>query len=154
MNHEDARRLLDRVGVVTQACDLDLLVFFARHPRALLTSEQLAAWLGYELKQIAGSLEMLLDAGLLTRTQNPTHAARMYVFVAGDSSDTWVPTLLELASTRAGRLAVKEELSRRTSKDTDGPLGHVGRPTRAATTRPRALVVRRQSDETSGSKAG
>ncbi|MCA1585175.1 MAG: hypothetical protein LC791_10545 [Acidobacteria bacterium] len=131
VNREDGRQLLDRIGVLKHACDVDLLVFFARHPRSLLTSEQLAAWLGYELKQIAASLEMLLDAGLLTRTQNPTHAARMFIFVVGDSSDDWVPPLLKLASTRAGRLAVKEELSRRASKDTDGPVGHAARQTRA-----------------------
>lgn len=153
MNRDDARRLLDRIGVLKHACDVDLLVFFARHPRTLLTSEQLAAWLGYELKQIAASLEMLLDAGLLTRSQNRTHAARMYVFVVGDSSDDWVPALLKLASTRAGRLAVKEELSRRAPKDTAGPVGHAARHTRA-TTRPRPFVVRRQPDETAGTKVG
>ncbi|MFN2447459.1 MAG: hypothetical protein ABR606_17975 [Vicinamibacterales bacterium] len=153
VNREDARRVLDRIGGLKHACDLDLLVFFARHPRTLLTSEQLAAWLGYELNQIAESLEMLLGAGLLTRTQNPTHAARMYVFVVGDSSNDWVPPLMTLASTRAGRLAVREELSRRASKDTDGPVGHADRQTRART-RLRPFVVRRQPDETSGTKVG
>jgi hypothetical protein len=86
VSRDDAHLLLDRIGVLKPACDLDLLVFFARHPRALLTSEQLAAWLGYELKQIAESLEVLLEAGLLARTQNPTHAARMYVFSIGGST--------------------------------------------------------------------
>lgn len=150
MNHEDARRLLDRIGVLKHACDLDLLVFFARHPRALVTSEQLAAWLGYELKQIAESLDMLLDAGLLTRTQNPAHAARLYVFIVGGSDGEWVPTLLKLVSTRAGRLAVIEELSRRAPKGTNGP---VARQTRA-TASPRPFVVRRQTDNPSGAKAG
>jgi hypothetical protein len=32
----------------TRPCDLDLLIFFARHPRILLASEQLAVLLGYE----------------------------------------------------------------------------------------------------------
>ena len=149
MNREDVRQLLDRIGVLRHTCDLDLLMFFARHPRTLLTSEQLAAWLGYDLKEIAGSLEMLLEAGLLTRTQNPAHAARMYVFVVGGSSDNWVPPLLKLASTRAGRLVVKEELSRRASKDTVRPVGNA-----AAIARPRPFVVRCQPDEASGSKAG
>lgn len=121
MNREDARRLLDRIGMLKHACDLDLLVFFARHPRALVTSEQLAAWLGYEPRQIGGSLEILLEAGLLTRSQNPTHAARMYVFVVGGSGD-WLPTLLKLVSTRAGRLVAKEELSRRSPKETNGSV--------------------------------
>lgn len=151
MNREDASRLLDRIGVLKHACDLDLLVFFARHPRTLLTSEQLAAWLGYELKQIAESLDMFLEAGLLTRTQNPAHAARMYSFVVRDSSDDWVPPLVTLASTRAGRLAVREELSRRASADAADPLGRDARQRRAAT---RPFVVRRQSNATSGAKVG
>lgn len=150
MNHEDTCRLLDRIGVLKRPCDVDLLVFFARHPRALLTSEQLAAWLGYELKQIAESLETLLDAGLLTRTQNPAHAARMYVFVVGASNGDWVPTLLKLVSTRSGRLAVKEELSRRAPKESNGPTARHMR----ATTPARPFVVRRQSDNRSGAKAG
>jgi hypothetical protein len=152
VNREEASRLLDQIGVLRHACDLDLLVFFARHPRTLLTSEQLAAWLGYELKQIAASLEMLLQTGLLTRTQNPTHAARMYLFVVGESSDNWVPTLLKLASSRAGRLALKEELSGRASKDADGPVRDA-REGQAAP-RPRPFVVRRSSKETSAAKAG
>jgi hypothetical protein len=72
MKHEDAERLLKRVALLRHPCDLDLLVFFARHPRALITSEQLAVWLGYELKQIADSLEVLLNADVLTRAQNPS----------------------------------------------------------------------------------
>jgi hypothetical protein len=153
MDSEDARRLLDRIGVLKHACDLDLLMFFARHPRALLTSEQLAAWLGYELKQIAESLEMLLEVGLLTRTQNPTHAARMYVFVGENSFDDWVPPLLKAASTRAGRLAVRKELERRASTtEADGPVGRATRQQAASRARP--FVVRRPSIEISGAKAG
>jgi hypothetical protein len=152
VNREDARRLLDRIGMFTHACDVDLLVFFARHPRTLLTSEQLAAWLGYELKQITESLEMLLEAGLLTRTENPPHAARMYLFVGGGSSGEWLPGLLKLVSTRAGRLAVRDELSRRAPKETAGPVGPAARQTRA-TTRARPFMVRRQS-EISRAKAG
>jgi hypothetical protein len=78
MKHEDADRLLDRIGMLRHPCDLDLLLFVARHPRTLITSKQIAAWLGYELKQIADSLEVLLEGGLRTRRQNPTHAARRY----------------------------------------------------------------------------
>jgi hypothetical protein len=150
VNHEDAWRLLDRIGALKHTCDLDLLVFFARHPRALVTSEQLASWLGYELKRIAQSLDVLLDAGLLTRTQNPAHAARMYVFVVGGSNGDLVPTLLKFVSTRGGRLAVKEELSRRAAKESKGPAA---RHTRA-TAPSRPFVVRRQSDHPSGAKAG
>ena len=112
MTHEDARRLLDRIGVLNNACDLDLLVFFARHPRSLLASESLASFLGYDLKQIADSLETLLAAGLLTRTQTTAHAARLYVFALEATNGDWLPPLVERASTREGRLALRQALPR------------------------------------------
>ena len=117
MRHEDAHRLLDRIGVLRHACDLDLLLFFARHPRSLLASESLAAFLGYDLKEIADSLEILLNAGLLTREQTSAHAARLYVFMISDadggSANGWLPSLITMASTREGRLALRQALMRR-----------------------------------------
>lgn len=151
MNHEEARRLLDRIGMLRHPCDLDLLLFFARHPRTLITSEQLANWLGYELKQIADSLEVLLEGGLLTRTQNPTHAARMYVFAIRGTSGGWLPSLLEVASTRQGRLALIAALSESTQEGAGDP---VARRTRNTTTGRRPFVVRRKADATPGTKAG
>jgi hypothetical protein len=132
MNLEDIPPLLDRIGLLRHPCDLDLLLFFARHPRTLITSEQLAVWLGYELKQIADSLEILLDGGLLTRTQNPTHAARMYVFSVGGAPGGWLPSLLKLASTRQGRLAAIQALSRHTPKGAGGPVARRARDMAAA----------------------
>lgn len=77
-----------------------------------MASEQLAALMGYGLQQTAESLDRLLRAELLsTRTQSPTHAARMYVFAAGTNAE-WLPPLLELASTRHGRLAMRRVLAR------------------------------------------
>ena len=151
MTHE-AQRLLERVGVLRHPCDLDLLLFFSRHPRALITSEQLAVWLGHELKQIADSLDVLLNAGVLTRTQNPTHAARRYVFNIGGTSGGWLPSLLALASTREGRLAIVEVLSRRAPKQTDGPTSR--RAGTALTSRPRPVVVRRSRDRDPDARAG
>jgi hypothetical protein len=39
MNQDDARRLLDRVAILRHASDLDLVLFFARHPHTLLAPE-------------------------------------------------------------------------------------------------------------------
>jgi hypothetical protein len=113
-------------------------VFFARHPRALLASEQLAAYIGHSLQQIAESLEVLVNLGVLSRTANSTHAARMYVFSA-DGSPVAAPTsLLEFVSTREGRLAVKRELLSRSSngargagpgEESDGHVQTGARPT-------------------------
>ena len=152
MNRDNVDRLLDQIGVLRHPCDLDLLLFFARHPRTLLTSEQLATWLGYESKRIAESLEILLAAGFLTRTQNPTHAARMYVFDINVTGG-WLPPLLELTSTREGLLSMKEALTARVPNDVSGPIarGLVATP---AKRHPRPFVVRRKSDAARNVKAG
>jgi hypothetical protein len=144
MKSEDAQRLLERVGVLRHPCDLDLLMFFARHPRAIITSEQLAAWLGYELKQIADSLEVLLNAEVLTRTQNPTHAARMYVLNIGGTSGGWLPSLLAWAATREGRLAMMAILSRRATNHP--PARHTSSD--GVTQRLRPVVVGRTAHQT------
>ena len=114
-------RLLDRVGVLKTACDLDLLLFFHRHPRTLLTSEDLAAFVGYDLQQIARSLDTLISGGLMSRSQNRTHAARMYVLKDPDGTGPaggWLPSLLRLAETRQGRAAVLAALQ---ARDAGGP---------------------------------
>jgi hypothetical protein len=152
MSPSSAEEFLNRTGFLKHSCDLDLLVFFARHPHALVTSEQLAPWLGYELSQVADSLEVLMRAGLLTRTQNPAHAARLYVLDITTGGD-WFPEFLALASTRAGRLAMREALSHRASNALKTPDARVARPV-GASRRPRPFVVRRSSDDRSGVKAG
>lgn len=103
-------RLLSRAPVVRSACDLDLLVFLHRHPRILLTSEQLATFVGYDIKEIAKSLEAFLEAGLLERTQNPMHAARMYLLVLTGPRHDGVRDILKLASTHHGQAALLEAL--------------------------------------------
>jgi hypothetical protein len=117
-HEEHARQLLVRVGVLRHPCDLDLLIFFARHPRTLMTSEQLAALMGYGLQQTAESRDMLLKAELITRTLSPARAARMYVFADG-TEHGWLPPLLEFASTRHGRLAMRRVLARLPARHTN-----------------------------------
>ena len=122
MKSADVRRLIDD-GLLRHPCDLDLLLFFVRHPRSLLTSESLAAFLGYEIRQIAESLEVLLSAGLVKRTQTPAHAARLYVLAADTHGDGWLPSLLALASTRPGRLALREALAPRRPREKERTEG-------------------------------
>lgn len=97
------RQLLVRTPLIQGACELDLLVFLHRHPRTLLTNEQLAAFVGYDMKHVAKSIESFIDAGLLERTQNPMHAARMYVLVLTGPQGGGLTELLEQASTHQGR---------------------------------------------------
>src|SRR5256886_11384612 len=63
--------LLDRIECLRHPCDLDLLLFFSRHPRAYLITERLAEYVGYELPQVAQSLETVITAGLLRRSPDP-----------------------------------------------------------------------------------
>ena len=102
-NKKDLQRLLACIPVITGPCELDLLVFFYRHPRSILTNEQLAALVGYDTKQIAHAIEAFIGAGLLERTQTSMHAARMYVLAPEGPQLGGFKTLLDLASTRQGR---------------------------------------------------
>jgi hypothetical protein len=61
-----AVQLVEAAGL-RDACDLDLLLFFSGHPRVVLISEQLAAYVGYDLVEVARALDLLLGAGLLCR---------------------------------------------------------------------------------------
>jgi hypothetical protein len=108
---DDARALLDRIPELQRPCDLDLLMFFAKHPRTLIAGEQLAQLLGYQLSEIARSRDVLLAAGFLTRIHNPTRRPRLYVFATGDEDGRSVPALVALASTREGRLALRQVLA-------------------------------------------
>ena len=62
------------------------------------------------MKQVAQSLDTFIEAGLLERTQNPTHAARMYLLQLDGPQGGGFKTLLELASTREGRRVILEHL--------------------------------------------
>ncbi|MCS6302655.1 MAG: hypothetical protein H8K07_03175 [Nitrospira sp.] len=121
----EIRRLLEQTAVIQSACDLDLLVFLRRHPRTLLTSEQLAGFVGYPLKNIAQALDTFIEAGLLGRTaQQSAHAARMFLLLLDGPQGGGVEALLELASTRQGRRAILEALNGSDS----GPKQQLGTP--------------------------
>ena len=107
---DPARTLLERLPALKRPCDLDLLVFFAQHPRTLMSSEQLARLLGYPIKEIARSLDALIAADFLTRTQNPVRPARMYVFATGGANGGSLSAVVACASTREGRLALRRAL--------------------------------------------
>ena len=151
MTQDEATSLIERADIFGLACDLDLLLFFAGHPRSLLASEWLASYLGYELKQIADSLEVLLAAGLIKRTQSAAHPARLYVLVVESVNDQWLPPLLEMASTRQGRAMLKKALAQRSTEGTGGPgaatrvetIGKTVSPSFLVRGDARGMVVRR-----------
>jgi hypothetical protein len=118
---EEVKRLVAGVPAIQTACDLDLLVFLYRHPRALLTTEQLAGFAGYHLKNIAQALDALIEAGLLERTaQQSAHAARMFVLLLDGPDRAAARALLGLASTRRGRESILQVLNARAPPTSGG----------------------------------
>ena len=108
----EEQRLLARTPVIQSACDLDLLVFLHRHPRMLLTTEQLARFVGYDLKDIAKALEAFIEAGLLRRTaQQSAHAAGLFLLLLDGPQGPGLSALLEMVSTREGRERIIEALN-------------------------------------------
>jgi hypothetical protein len=101
--HDEAKLLLARTPVIRGACELDLLRFLQRHPRTLLTSEQIAVFVGYDMKQVAKSIDLFIEAGLLGRTKNRLHAARMYSLVLNGQQGDGITALLELVGSKQGR---------------------------------------------------
>lgn len=95
--------MLERLRGVRHPCDLDLLLFFYRHPRTLLTGERLVSYLGHDREQVAKSLDGLIEAGLLTRSQNPSHTARLYILELDALPGGLLSSFLKLAATRQGR---------------------------------------------------
>lgn len=108
-----AKQLLADAPVIRNVCDLDLLVFLHRHPRTLLTSEQLAAFVGYDMQQVVKVLDAFVEAGILERIQSSTHAARMYLLSLNGPLGGGLKPLLDLASTREGRRKILEALNGR-----------------------------------------
>jgi hypothetical protein len=106
-----AVHLIEAAGL-QDACDLDLLLFFSRHPRVVLSSEQLAVYVGYELARVARSLDLLLGAGLLKRTLNQGAPGRMYVLEV-DHAEEWLGPLRRVCATPDGRNALKTLLKQR-----------------------------------------
>lgn len=109
---ELTKRLVAATPVIRNACHLDLMGFLHRHPRTLLTSEQLAGFVGYSPKEIAGALDAFIAAGLVERTaQQSIHAARLFVLLLDGPRGGGVRALLELAATRQGRQGILEVLN-------------------------------------------
>ena len=94
---------------------LDLVLFFSRHPRTLISSEELARFVGYDRHRTARSLDSLIAGEIVRRSQNDGHAARMYVVETVGPAGGWLPSLLSAASTREGRAAVIGVLATRSA---------------------------------------
>jgi len=123
MDTQDLGSLLDRIGAIREACDLDLLLFFHRHPRALLTGENLAVSLGYNRERIEDSIERLIEAGLLTRSQNPARAPRLYVLELDGVPGELLSSLARITATHEGRQDAMRRLGSPPDRAQSGPSG-------------------------------
>jgi hypothetical protein len=110
-NLKEIKQLLARVQVIRAPCELDLLLFLYRHPRALLTNERLAALVGYEPKQVDKATDEFIVARLLQRTHNAKHTSRMYLLDLHGEYEEDLIAILRLASTRQGRVDILEVLN-------------------------------------------
>src|SRR5262245_41234511 len=123
MQRRRFERLLGDLRILRHPCALDLLLFFRRHPRVILSGDRLAAYVGYDLNQLTCSLDVLADAGLLERSQSPTHAAPLYVMKIPEIG--WLASLLDMASTREGRDQLIQAMKRPSARErTDHPTEH------------------------------
>jgi hypothetical protein len=102
------------LDLLARPCELDLLIFFSRHPRALLTLDDLVSHVGYDIQQLSVARDVLRSAGLLTwsksKLDDSAPAFRLYQL----TPDTWddvLPAFLWVATTAAGRRALRRALS-------------------------------------------
>jgi len=80
-----------------------------------VTGEHVADAVGYDLKSVAGSLDSFVLAGLLTRKLSRTDGPGLYVFAVGRPAAGPLASLLQLASSRPGRLEILDALASRVS---------------------------------------
>ena len=108
MERPDIERLF-AAGGLQHPCDLDLVLFFRRHPDTLITSEQLAKFVGHDLRQVGRSLDVLVERQVVLRSPNPTHVARRYR-LAPIAQREWLHRLLRIADTLEGRRELRQLL--------------------------------------------
>jgi hypothetical protein len=100
--------------VLASPCDLDVLLFVHRHPRALLGLDDLARGAGYSVREVRASIEALTAAGLVAcakrTSEDHTSSTVFYEFTPG-TWDAIVPTLLWVASSADGRRVLRRALS-------------------------------------------
>jgi hypothetical protein len=126
------RSMLDRVRCIRCACDLDLLLFFHRHPCSLLASDRIFAHLGYAFQQAALSLDGLVDSGVLTRSRGRSGAACLYVLETRGLGGDALSSLLRIAATPAGRQGLMRLLKSGSGEHVASPGGRMSADRSAA----------------------
>ena len=108
--HVATRALFQRL---MHPCDLELLVYFSRHPACVLTRTDLAHAVGHDVRQITASLDGLAAAKLLRYSQAASSTAQAPVESYRLTPGLWtevLPALLRLASSAEGRQRLYQAL--------------------------------------------
>jgi hypothetical protein len=109
-----ARHARALLGLLEHPCDLDLIVFFSRHPRALLTLHDVAARVGYGEDQVRAGVDTLQRAGLLTWSKGGSDEsgsdARLFQLMPGAWADI-LPAFLWVARSVEGRRTLRRALT-------------------------------------------
>jgi hypothetical protein len=97
-------------------CDLDVLTFAQRHPRALLTIDDIARAVGRDADAVRVSIEALTVAGLVApvkiRCEAPDVGVLFYEFSPG-SWDAILAALCWVTASAEGRRVLRDALLRR-----------------------------------------
>lgn len=106
MGHPSLTELTAFLEALDSPCDLDVLMFFHRHPRVFLTTADLAQAIGYDRAEIDRSIKGLIRARLVKSVGPGREAtARLYELTPGRWVDL-LSRLLWVASTPDGRRAL------------------------------------------------
>ena len=102
------------LSLLEHPCDLDLIVFFSRHPRALLTLHDVAARVGYGEDQVRAGVDTLQRAGLLTWSKGGPDQrgsdARLFELTPGAWAEI-LPAFLWVARSVDGRRTLRRALT-------------------------------------------
>jgi hypothetical protein len=105
-------------------CDLDVLIFFLRHPSVLLTVDDLASRVGYDVHDVGASIEVLIAKGLLEyskeRAESRQSEAVLYRFMLRRWDAIRGP-LLWLASSADGRRSLRRALTHNEQRQSQQP---------------------------------
>ena len=105
----------------------DVLVFLHRHRTTLLSAEHIARLMCYAAGPVITALDHLESKGIIERSRL-SQGARTYQMnhLTGSPGHAFLK-LMDLAKSRAGRLAVTEELSKMRQHATVSITAHVGK---------------------------
>ena len=106
-------------------CDLDVLIFFCRHPNALLTLDNIAARVGYNVHDITTSIDVLIAAGVLGRSEEGAERRRSEAFLYRLMPGRWdaiAEALSWLASSADGRRSLRRALTHNKRRQSLRPL--------------------------------